>query len=59
MKRLVAMAVVLLSVIGAAGMSANPPDPVDEALVQAKIDARLHQLLTKLIEARGARAALP
>lgn len=50
MSKLVAVALVALTSVGALAYSQKPlePAPVDEAKVQAAMDARLHQLLLDL-----------
>jgi hypothetical protein len=58
MRRFFAVAAVSMAVLGtvavSTGVSAEPEPRVDEALVNAKIDARLHQVLVGLLESRRA-----
>jgi hypothetical protein len=59
MKKLVAMLVVGLAVVAAVASSSpaaarTEPRPVTDAEVNAKIDARLHQVLTSMIAKRAA-----
>lgn len=57
MNKLLAMAVLGLAVLGGFRLASAgaAPAPVDDAVVNAKIDARLHELLAQQLARRAAQ----
>ena len=53
MKKAIALLVVGTAAIAALSLGGSASSPVDEATVNAKIDARLHQVLTGFVMKRG------